>query len=75
MHALGNRLFSVMICPLTVEYIICHCGGFSLLLVTFFEHSYPLLATELRMTQFGYETSGSQVVEVFKDVIEGKTCK
>ena len=75
MHALGNKLFSVMICPLPVDYLICHCGSFLLLLVTFFEHSYPLLATELKMTQFGYETSGSQVVEVFKDVVKGKTCK
>lgn len=25
------------------------------------------------MTQFGYDTSGSQVVEVFKDVVKGKT--
>ena len=75
MPAIGNILFSVIICPLTVEYISCHCGGFSLLLATLFEYEYPLLATELQMTQFGYDTSGSQVVEVFKDVVKGKTCK
>ena len=75
MHALGNRLFSVMICPLTVEYIVCHCGGFPLLLVRLFEHCYPLLAIESEMTRFGYDTSGSQVVEAFKDVVKGKICK